>query len=58
MDSSSAQLVKKITKGTDGLFRVHLDIMRRIMPSTLTILFLIPVVLYFNVKLGLFVIIS
>lgn len=57
MDSSSGQLVKKITKWTDGLFRVHLDLIRRIAPSVMTISILIPVVLYFNVKLWLFVII-
>ena len=56
LDSSSGQLVKKITRGTDGMFRVHLDMFRRILPSVFTIIFLIPIVLYFNFELGLFVV--
>jgi len=57
MDTSSGQLVKKITRGVDGIFRLHLDVFRRITPSIFVIVILIPVVLYFNVKLWLFVII-
>ena len=58
MDSSSWQLVKKITKWTDGLFRVHHDLFKRIAPSIMTTVILIPIVLYFNIKLWLFVIIT
>lgn len=57
MDTSSWQLVKKITRGVDWIFRLHLDIFRRIIPSVFVIIILIPVVLYFNIKLWLFVII-
>ncbi|MDA9129168.1 ATP-binding cassette domain-containing protein [Candidatus Gracilibacteria bacterium] len=57
MDTNSGELVKKITRGVDGLLRTHLDIFRRITPSAFTLILLIPVVLYANIKLGLFVII-
>ncbi len=57
MDSSSWQLVKKITRWVDGMFRLHLDVFRRIITSIFTIIILVPVVLYFNMKLWLFVII-
>jgi len=57
MDTSSGQLVKKITRGVDGIFRLHLDVFRRIIPSIFVVIILIPVVLYFNIKLWLFVII-
>lgn len=58
MDTSSGQLVKKITRWVDWIFRLHLDIFRRIVPSIFVIVILIPVVLYFNLKLWLFVIIT
>ena len=57
LDTSSGQLVKKITRWADGIFRLHLDIFRRIITSIFIILILIPIVLYFNIKLWLFVII-
>ena len=57
MDSDSGQLVKKITKGTDGIFEMQLNVFRRAMPSILIVLVLIPVVLFLNFKLGLFLVI-
>ncbi len=56
-DSNSGQLVKKITKWVDWLFDIQLNFLRRMVPSVLTIILLIPIVLYFNLKLWLFVII-
>lgn len=41
----------------DGIFQTQLDFIRRVMPNVFTIIILIPLVLYFNIKLGLFVII-
>lgn len=58
MDANSGQLVKKITKGTDGIFEVQLNFFRRALPSIIIMLWMIPVVLYFNVKLWLFLVIS
>ncbi len=57
MDANSWQLVKKVTKGTDGMFEVRLNIFRRMIPSIFTIFIMIPIVLYFNWKLGSFVIV-
>lgn len=56
MDASSGQLVKKITRGTDGIFQNQLNFFRRVMPSLFTIIILIPAVLYFNWKLWALVI--
>lgn len=55
-NANSWQLVKKITKWVDGIFDVQLTFFRRVLPSFFTIVILIPLVLYFNLKLGLFVI--
>lgn len=52
----SGQSVKKITKGVDGIFDMQLNFFRRMLPSIFTCVMLIPVVLYFEWKLGLFVI--
>lgn len=57
-DSNSGQLVKKITKGVDGIFETQLNFFRRALPNIIIIFTLIPLVLYFNVKLGLFLIIT
>ena len=56
-NANSGQLVKKITKWVDGIFQTQLDFIRRVMPNVFTILILIPLVLYFNLKLWLFVVI-
>ncbi len=58
LDSDSGQLVKKITKGTDGIFEMHLNIFRRAMPSIFIVICLIPVVLFLNLKLGLFLVVT
>jgi len=57
LNSNSGQLVKKITKWVDGIFDVQVTFFRRVLPSAFTIVILIPLVLYFNLKLGLFVVI-
>jgi len=57
MDSNSWQLVKKITKWVDGIFETQLNTFRRALPSIFTIILLIPVVLYFNIKMWWVVII-
>lgn len=56
LNANSGQLVKKITKWVDGIFDVQLTFFRRVLPSLFTIIILVPLVLYFNVKLGLFVV--
>lgn len=58
MDSDSGQLVKKITKGVDGIFEMQLNFFRRMMPSIFIVLILIPVVLFLNFSLGLFLVIA
>jgi len=58
MNSNSGQLVKQITKGVDGIFETHLNFFRRVLPNLMIILILAPLVLYFNIKLGLFLIIT
>lgn len=58
MDSNSGQLVKKITKWIDGIFEVQLNFFRRALPNIIIIVFMVPVVLYFHLKLGLFLVIS
>ena len=57
MNSNSGQLVKQITKWVDGMFETQLNFFRRALPSIFTVFALIPVVLYFNVKMGLIVIV-
>jgi ABC-type transport system involved in Fe-S cluster assembly fused permease/ATPase subunit len=51
MDSNSGQLVKKITKGVDGVFSTQIDVFRRAMPNIFIVVILIPTVIYFNTKL-------
>lgn len=58
MNSNSWQLVKKITKGIDGIFEVQLNFFRRALPNIIIIFAMIPLVLYFNIKLWLFLVIS
>jgi len=58
MNSNSWQLVKKITKGIDGIFEVQLNFFRRALPNILIIFAMVPLVLFLNVKLGLFLVIS
>ena len=58
MNSNSWELVKKITKGIDWIFEVQLNFFRRALPNIVIIISLVPLVLYFNVKLGLFLIIT
>jgi len=58
MDSNSGQLVKKITKGIDGIFEVQLNFFRRALPNIIIIIAMVPLVLYFDMKLGLFLVIS
>ena len=56
LNSNSWLLVKQITKWTDGIFEVQLNFFRRILPNIFTIVILMPMVLYFNMKLWLFVV--
>jgi len=56
MNSNSGQLVKKITKGVDGIFETQLNTFRRATPNIFTIIVLLPTVLYFNTKMGSIVI--
>ncbi len=58
MDSNSWQLVKQLTKWTDGIFEVQLNFFRRALPWIVIIFAMIPVVLYFNFKMGLFLVVS
>ena len=58
MNSNSGELVKKITKGIDWIFEVQLNFFRRALPNIVIILMLIPLVLYFNIKLWFFLIIT
>jgi len=55
-NSNSWELVKKITKGTDGIFYTQLEFFRKVLPELLTIILLIPLVLFLNWKLGILVI--
>lgn len=55
-NSNSWKLVKKITKWVDSLFMVNLDFFRRILPDIFTILILVPLILFLNLELWLFVV--
>jgi len=58
LDSDSWQLVKKITKGTDWIFEMQLNTFRRAIPNIMILILLIPVVLFLNFKLWLFLVIA
>ncbi|NDK08438.1 ATP-binding cassette domain-containing protein [Candidatus Gracilibacteria bacterium] len=55
-NSASGKLVKKITKGGDSIFMVGLEIFRRVLFNIFIIIILAPLMIYFNLKLGLFVV--
>lgn len=55
-NSASWKLVKKITKWWDSIFMVWLEIFRRVLFNIFIIIILAPLMIYFNLKLGLFVV--
>lgn len=55
-NSASWKLVKKITKWWDSIFMVWLEIFRRVLFNIFIIIILAPLMIYFNMKLGLFVV--
>ncbi len=57
LNANSGQLVKKITRGVDGIFRIQLEIFRKALPSIFIVLIMIPLVLYLHMMMGLIVII-
>ena len=54
-NSNSWELVKKITKWADNIFETGHDLFRKSLSELFTIIILIPLVLYLNLKLWLFV---
>lgn len=56
-NSASWKLVKKITKWWDSMFMVWLEIFRRVLFNIFIIIILVPLMIYFNFKLWLFVIV-
>jgi len=56
-NSASWKLVKKITKWWDSMFMVGLEIFRRVLFNIFIIIILAPLMIYFNLELGLFVVI-
>ena len=54
-NSNSWELVKKITKWADNIFETGHDLFRKSLSEFFTIIILIPLVLYLNLKLWLFV---
>lgn len=55
-NSASWKLVKKITKWWDSIFMVWLEIFRRVLFNIFIIIILAPLMIYFNLELGLFVV--
>lgn len=55
-NSASWKLVKKITKWWDSMFMVWLEIFRRVLFNIFIIIILAPLMIYFNLELGLFVV--
>jgi ATP-binding cassette subfamily B protein len=55
-DIHSGKLSKILQKGTDNIFWIQLEFFRKIFPEIITIICVIPLVLYFHVKMGIIVI--
>ena len=54
-NSNSGEMVKKLIRWSDCIFYSQLDLLRRIFPDIFTMLILIPLIIFLNWKLGLFV---
>ncbi len=55
-NSNSWKLVKKITKWADNIFMLGLELLRRALPNIFTIIILVPLILFLNLELWLFVV--
>lgn len=55
--TSSGKMSKELIRGSDNIFYTHLELFRQVMPRVFTIILLIPLIIYLNVKLGLVVIV-
>lgn len=54
--TSSGKMSKELIRGSDNLFYTHLDFFRKVMPEIFTIILLVPLIIYLNWKMGLFVV--
>lgn len=54
--TSSGKMSKELIRGTDNLFYAHLEFFRKVMPEIFMLLFITPLIMILNWKMGLFVI--
>lgn len=55
--TSSGKMSKELIRGSDNLFYTHLEFFRKVMPEIFTIILLVPLIIYLNWKMGIFVVI-
>lgn len=55
--TSSGKISKELIRGSDNLFYTTLEVFRKVMPEVFTVTMLIPLILFLNWKMGIFVII-